>query len=334
MFSGAHFDPASFDLDLDLMDLAVELGWHKAEPVLAVELVGDAGKGGAEVVLLVLELEIATAAGLRQVLQCRVGRLGGLRQDRPARPDRSAPADRDAEGQARPRVLVATDLRPDRREADAVDHHVGRPRPLQQPFEFCVLLIEQRRVVSIGEPDDDAASRLRDERGNAAVDCRPHRRRPGADEVVTEHFEQDPVIARELRRADANLVAEAANARAIGRQHLADEGVDGIDWQVVVIRHAAAAIQQDDGGERLHVVGEKRERHRLPVVSDDEIFLAQVGHEPLIFVHDGGVDRNDIRPGVKLGTFLLRRQRGDSERRHENRADHRGSRSSPSAEAM
>ena len=51
--------------------------------------------------------------------------------------------------------------------------------------------------------------------------------------------------------------------------------------------------------EGLRLVLKERDRLRLPVVEDGELFLLEVWHEPALVVGDGSQHRHDARAGLE-----------------------------------
>ena len=86
---------------------------------------------------------------------------------------------------------------------------------------------------------------------------------PRRQQSRAQNLDELVAIARKLYRVDLDAVAEAANARAVGGLEVRHEPLRRLAHQIEVVRHAAAAVQHDDDGDGLEIVGE--DRHGLPL---------------------------------------------------------------------
>ena len=76
-------------------------------------------------------------------------------------------------------------------------------------------------------------------------------------------------------------------------------------------RHALARVERDAEAHRHAVRAEMRHRLRLVVFVDEEVFLAQPGHEPAARIDDrrGDVDQLDAALEAEPGIGILARRR-------------------------
>ena len=149
---------------------------------------------------------------------------------------------------------------------------------------------------------------------------------PSVCRSVRRIFKQRVMVGRELRWIDLDASRKAADPRLVGRAHRADERFGRLLLEIEIRLHAAAAIEQHDDGDWLHVVGKHRQHLPLAIVVDREIVSRQVGDQPARRVRDGRVHGDGARRG---GERRLRRllsgDRRAKRRRAERGEDRRGS---------
>ena len=104
------------------------------------------------------------------------------------------------------------------------------------------------------------------------------------------------------------------------QQFLDERGTRGLDQPVVGL-HAPAAIQHDDDGDWLDLVGEDRDRLQLAVVVDLEVVLREVRDQPAGRIGDRRVDRHG--PGATLERLLGGRE-GEAERQRKRGREQQG----------
>ena len=185
-------------------------------------------------------------------------------------------------------------------ESDGVNHDVFFFRALHHVFERVARRAGiERRVHAVGEHEDDAPALLMQQRGDADVDSIPQRRRPFLLQLGAQNRVQLFAIGREIARVDLDAVREAADARLVSGEHHVDEMFGGLLHEREVGFHAAAAVEQHDDGDRLHVVREEREHLRLPVVENRKCLAREIRHEPPVRSSDGRIDRDCSRRAAK-----------------------------------
>ena len=126
-----------------------------------------------------------------------------------------------------------------------------------------------------------------------------------------QNLHQLAVIGREVARIDLNAIREAADARLVGRQHDLDEPLGRLLHQREVRLHAAAAVEQDDDGDRLDVVGEERELLRLAVVEDRKRLAREIRHEPPVRARHGRIHGHGARRAAERRLLCNQRSAGD-----------------------
>jgi hypothetical protein len=275
--------------------LAVERLRLEREQVLLVQLERDLRKRRVHLVGLVQLVEPA-AGFLREPLERSAGPCGGRATARPHR--------------------------------KRVDGHVVR----QRVGLHAARAEHAGRVVAVAEDQHDAAALLLPEVEHRLIDRVPESRLVAHPQVelIPQELQQRVAVVR-VARAQANLIREARDARAIVRQHADDERIRAVDHRVERRQHAAAAVEHDHRRDWLEIRGEARDRLDLAVVLDLEVVFREVGHEAARAVGDGRVDGHRAhaaaerllrRCRLRLRRRLLRRHR----RGRDGQQEHHGAR--------
>ena len=173
-----------------------------------------------------------------------------------------------------------------------------------QTVHFKAQLLDAFALQAVGEEQHHAPALEARHRVHALPRRVPQRRRVAEVDVVVERPDQLVAVARERRRRDADLVAEAADAGLIARQHAQHELLRAFLQVFHLERHAAARVEHHDHGDLLDLVHEQRGRHFHAVVVDLELIPLQIRHEPAGRIRDRRVERHRARARFERRALL------------------------------
>ncbi len=191
-------------------------------------------------------------------------------------------------------------------QADGVDHHVLRARPVHHLADAHLA----RRVIAVGEHEHDLPSVHRLQPFEALVDRIIEAGWITEVQLVLQQVHEPIAIVDEIPRMELDFVAELPDLCLVVGQEAQQELLRAVLHQTERRGHAAARVDHHRGRDRRRLVLEDVDRLRLSVVEDLEVLLRQVGDEALFGIGDRHVDRDRFRGDLDL---LRRDGRGEDQ---------------------
>ena len=167
-------------------------------------------------------------------------------------------------------------------QADRVHHESLTGGHLPDGTRFAGA-IEGVRVVAVRQHEDHPAAGLACEGGHRRNRGAPQRREAAGPQLFREDPREHGLVSRQ-ERADRHLFSECADARPVAGCESVDEPPRRLADGEHAADHAAAHIQHDCDGNRLHLVRKVGELDAPAVVEHLEGRLPEVGNQAAAYV--------------------------------------------------